>query len=199
MGKALIIVDVQPTLRRRGTGCGRRQCRRRTHREVCRIASRRIRVHRHHTGLAYRTGNALVGQSRLRRHLAGAWQGRHRERRTASRDRRTEITHIQEGTVFAVILRFRRIGRQHRPHSHTNGGRRGSGGGQDACQCVAGGWRHARDVVGLAESHCVKETALDAKKLGYETHVIENLTEPVSEELGVEARRQMREAGVVLD
>ena len=55
------------------------------------------------------------------------------------------------------------------------------------------------DVVGLAESHCVKETALDARKLGYETHVIENLTEPVSEELGVEARRQMREAGVVLD
>lgn len=55
------------------------------------------------------------------------------------------------------------------------------------------------DVVGLAESHCVKETALDARKLGYETHVIEELTEPVSEELGVDARRQMHEAGVVLD
>lgn len=55
------------------------------------------------------------------------------------------------------------------------------------------------DVVGLAESHCVKETALDARKLGYETHVIEELTESVSEELGVDARRQMREAGVVLD
>ena len=55
------------------------------------------------------------------------------------------------------------------------------------------------DVVGLAESHCVKETALDARKLGYETHVIEELTEPVSEDLGVDARRQMREAGVVLD
>lgn len=55
------------------------------------------------------------------------------------------------------------------------------------------------DVVGLAESHCVKETALDARKLGYETHVIEELTEPVSEELGVDARRPMREAGVVLD
>ena len=55
------------------------------------------------------------------------------------------------------------------------------------------------DVVGLAESHCVKETALDARKLGYETPVIEELTEPVSEELGVDARRQMREAGVVLD
>ena len=36
------------------------------------------------------------------------------------------------------------------------------------------------DVVGLAESHCVKETALDAKKLGFEVHVIENLTEPVN-------------------
>ena len=58
---------------------------------------------------------------------------------------------------------------------------------------------YPRNAIGLAESHCVKETALDAKKLGYETHVIENLTEPVSEELGVEARRQMREAGVVLD
>ena len=55
------------------------------------------------------------------------------------------------------------------------------------------------DVVGLAESHCVKATALDARKLGYETHVIEELTEPVSEELGVDARRQMREAGVILD
>ena len=54
-------------------------------------------------------------------------------------------------------------------------------------------------MVGLAESHCVKETALDAKRLGYEVHVIEQLTEPVSEGLGVAARRQMREAGVILD
>ncbi len=55
------------------------------------------------------------------------------------------------------------------------------------------------DVVGLAESHCVKETALDARKLGYEVHVIERLTEPVSEELGIAARKQMREAGIILD
>ena len=55
------------------------------------------------------------------------------------------------------------------------------------------------DVVGLAESHCVKETALDARKLGLEVHVIENLTEPVSEELGIAARRQMLSAGVILD
>ena len=43
------------------------------------------------------------------------------------------------------------------------------------------------------------ETALDAKKLGFEVHVIENLTEPVSEELGIAARRQMSEAGIILD
>lgn len=55
------------------------------------------------------------------------------------------------------------------------------------------------DVVGLAESHCVKETALDARKLGYEVHVIEDLTEPVSEESGERARCQMREAGIILD
>jgi nicotinamidase/pyrazinamidase len=30
-------------------------------------------------------------------------------------------------------------------------------------------------------------------------HVIENLTEPVSEELGIAARRQMSEAGIILD
>lgn len=55
------------------------------------------------------------------------------------------------------------------------------------------------DVVGLAESHCVKETALDARKLGLEVHVIENLTEPVSEELGIAARQQMLSAGIILD
>ena len=55
------------------------------------------------------------------------------------------------------------------------------------------------DVVGLAESHCVKETALGARKLGLEVHVIENLTEPVSEELGIAARQQMLSAGVILD
>ncbi|WEV68019.1 isochorismatase family protein [Bifidobacterium sp. ESL0769] len=54
------------------------------------------------------------------------------------------------------------------------------------------------DVVGLAESHCVKETALDAKKLGYSVTVFEDMTEPVSEDQGVSARKQMSEAGVEL-
>lgn len=54
------------------------------------------------------------------------------------------------------------------------------------------------DVVGIAESHCVKETALDARKLGYAVTVFEDLTVPVSEELGVAARKEMADAGVTL-
>ncbi|BAR06812.1 Pyrazinamidase/Nicotinamidase [Scardovia inopinata] len=54
------------------------------------------------------------------------------------------------------------------------------------------------DVVGLAESHCVKETALDAIKLGYTVRVFENLTAPTSQELGIKAREEMAAAGVVL-
>ena len=52
------------------------------------------------------------------------------------------------------------------------------------------------DVVGIAESHCVKATALDAIELGWPTRVLEDLTVPVSEELGVAARAEMAEAGV---
>lgn len=54
------------------------------------------------------------------------------------------------------------------------------------------------DVVGIAESHCVKETALDARKFGYQVTVFEDLTVPVSEELGVAARRDMAAAGITL-
>ena len=54
------------------------------------------------------------------------------------------------------------------------------------------------DVVGIAESHCVKETALDAVRLGYVVIVFEDLTVPVSEELGRAARAEMAGAGVTL-
>ncbi|MCT6811257.1 MAG: isochorismatase family protein [Bifidobacterium sp.] len=54
------------------------------------------------------------------------------------------------------------------------------------------------DVVGIAESHCVKETALDAAKLGYQVTVFEDLTVPVSEDQGVEARKAMAQAGIRL-
>lgn len=52
------------------------------------------------------------------------------------------------------------------------------------------------DVVGIAESHCVKETALDALRAGWHVRVFSDLTVPVSEETGIAARREMDEAGV---
>lgn len=54
------------------------------------------------------------------------------------------------------------------------------------------------DVVGLAESHCVSSTALDAVEAGFNTRVILNLTEPVTQELGEKARCAMRDAGIIL-
>ena len=54
------------------------------------------------------------------------------------------------------------------------------------------------DVVGIAESHCVKQTALDAVRLGLRTRVLTDLTVPVTPEQGEAARRQMANAGVML-
>lgn len=54
----------------------------------------------------------------------------------------------------------------------------------------------ALDIAGIAESHCVKETALDGIKKGWPVRVFSDLTVPVSEELGVQARQEMDEAGI---
>lgn len=54
------------------------------------------------------------------------------------------------------------------------------------------------DVVGIAESHCVKATALDARALGLPVRVFTDLTVPVSEDQGVAARAEMTEHGVEL-
>ena len=54
------------------------------------------------------------------------------------------------------------------------------------------------DVVGIAESHCVLATALDAHALGLVTRVLTDLTVPVSAELGAAARTQLAAAGVGL-
>lgn len=55
------------------------------------------------------------------------------------------------------------------------------------------------DVVGIAESHCVKQTALDAYAHGLETRMFTDLTVPVTAELGAAARAEMADAGVVLE
>lgn len=63
---------------------------------------------------------------------------------------------------------------------------------------------HARgiaevDVVGLAQSHCVKATAIDAAEIGFKTRVFTDLTAPVSPELGELAAQEMTAAGVRLE
>lgn len=52
------------------------------------------------------------------------------------------------------------------------------------------------DVVGIAESHCVRATALDARNLGLSVRVFEDLTVPVTPDQGETARQEMADAGV---
>jgi len=55
------------------------------------------------------------------------------------------------------------------------------------------------DVVGIAESHCVKATALDAISLGLAARVFTDLTVPVSPELGAAAREELLAHGARLE
>lgn len=51
------------------------------------------------------------------------------------------------------------------------------------------------DVCGLAESHCVRATVLDARRAGLTVRLLSDLTVGVSEEAGRAARVEMGEAG----
>jgi nicotinamidase/pyrazinamidase len=53
-------------------------------------------------------------------------------------------------------------------------------------------------VGGLAEDVCVLATVLDARRDGFEAVLIENATKSVSRERSEAARRQMREAGAMI-
>jgi nicotinamidase/pyrazinamidase len=64
-------------------------------------------------------------------------------------------------------------------------------------------WLHARsvdtvDIVGIATDHCVRATALDAAKAGFDTTVILDYTAGVSAETVESALNEMRSAGVNL-
>jgi len=54
------------------------------------------------------------------------------------------------------------------------------------------------DVVGIAESHCVRATTLDALTLGLRARVLTDLTVPVTPEQGTAARAEMAAAGAEL-
>jgi nicotinamidase/pyrazinamidase len=53
-------------------------------------------------------------------------------------------------------------------------------------------------IVGLAQDYCVVETALDARRLGFDTTVVLDATRPVAEHTGAAAIDRMRAAGVHL-
>lgn len=54
------------------------------------------------------------------------------------------------------------------------------------------------DVVGIAESHCVKATALDAIAMGLSARVFTDLTVPVTPEQGAAARKELLAHGARL-
>ncbi|MDQ4032224.1 MAG: nicotinamidase [Actinomycetota bacterium] len=56
----------------------------------------------------------------------------------------------------------------------------------------------AVDIVGIATDHCVRATALDAVREGFDTRVLLNLTPGVAPETTETALEQMRHAGVAL-
>lgn len=70
--------------------------------------------------------------------------------------------------------------------------------GRTLAQILQEGGVSSVDVVGIAESHCVLATALDAHALGLATRVLTDLTVPVSAELGEAARVKLAAAGVEL-
>jgi nicotinamidase/pyrazinamidase len=72
------------------------------------------------------------------------------------------------------------------------------GEGRPLAEILADAGIVAVDVVGIAESHCVRATALDARGLGLRTRVLTDLTVPVTPELGAAAREELRAAGVEL-
>jgi nicotinamidase/pyrazinamidase len=54
-------------------------------------------------------------------------------------------------------------------------------------------------VAGLAQDVCVRATALDALREGFDVHLLAAATRPVSPEAGEQALRQMEAAGVTIE
>ena len=54
-------------------------------------------------------------------------------------------------------------------------------------------------IGGLAQDVCVKASAIDAAKAGFEAHVLDGATLPVTPEGGQEACEEMRAAGVTIE
>jgi nicotinamidase/pyrazinamidase len=53
-------------------------------------------------------------------------------------------------------------------------------------------------IGGLAEDVCVRASALDARRAGFEVHLIPSATRPLSAERGAAARAALQEAGIMV-
>jgi nicotinamidase/pyrazinamidase len=76
-------------------------------------------------------------------------------------------------------------------------------GGHDDRGTLLGDWLRQRqvdqvDVVGIATEHCVRRTAEDAARRGWDTRVLANLTAGVAEESTAAALEALRAAGVAI-
>ncbi|MEK8227807.1 isochorismatase family protein [Oerskovia sp. M15] len=181
-GRALIVVDVQPTFCEGGE-------------------------------LAVEGGNAVAGaiaafaaEHRAGYDLVVTTQDWHVDPGTTSRRRPRSPTSSTPGPARPRRLRQRRpapgarrpLTRRERQEGRVPGrllGLRGvDGEGRTLAQILQEAGIVEADVVGIAESHCVRATALDAHALGLATRVLTDLTVPVSAELGAAARVELAAA-----
>lgn len=70
--------------------------------------------------------------------------------------------------------------------------------GRTLAEVLAAAGVDSVDVCGIAESHCVRASALDALSAGLSVRLLTDLTVPVTEELGAAARAEISSAGGVL-
>lgn len=54
-------------------------------------------------------------------------------------------------------------------------------------------------IAGLALDYCVRHTAIDARRLGYEVHLIFNATRPVNRSDGARALKELDDMGVIIE
>jgi nicotinamidase/pyrazinamidase len=71
--------------------------------------------------------------------------------------------------------------------------------GQSATGILSHAGVGSLDVVGIATDYCVRSSALDAKKAGFEVRVLTDLVAAVAESSGTATLRELSQAGVTLE
>ena len=103
---------------------------------------------------------------------------------------------LAEESAAAVIAEYFRKGRYEAAYS----GFEGASTSEDA---LLAQWLNERgvthiDVVGIATDHCVRATALDGLREGFDVRVLREHCSPVSEDRGLAALDELREAGATV-